>query len=637
MHAGTGRPVREPGGRNGRTRAVRRALFLALLLAVLVGATIAQMQENAGAQELTGRIEPGQAIFYDLPDLQTGETLYAYAEGTSGNLDPFLAVTTPDLNTSRVRNEFAIEVNSSLASGQDPLRVIPETAGRYFLAWNDDTNGTYDSALQYRVPADGDYLLVVIGSPAKRQQTFGDYRLLAGIDTPRVLTGQAEPAGATIAVLNTSASRMRVGVREVTGNLSANISSTFYTLSPVETNDTFYAFVEATSGNLIPAMILRDYGGKPLAAVAPAAGKTSATLQYAFSGASSNNRLEVLSSPLSGVNTTGDFRLLTGLNAPGVLAGNEPPGGRPVLQDPIPVKVGVQLDQITSVDQVSENFAAVADIWMEWTDPALAFSPDECGCRVKIYRSIDDFVEAEGSRWPEFTLFNQQAQRWTQNQLIVVQPDGTTTYFEHFWTTLQAPDFNFRAYPFDTQDFYIRIDSLYPEELYVYEPWPEKTAIGTQLGEEEWYITSNDTSISTVEITTENSRYSFHFEAARHLTFYILRILLPILIIIILTYITFLLKDYGKRADIASANLLLFIAFNFTIAGGLPHLGYLTFLDAILTATFVITGATVAYNLYLRWLATEAEKEIAERIDRVMVWFYPAAYVTALILALLLF
>ncbi|MDK2890959.1 MAG: hypothetical protein PWR21_1591 [Methanoculleus sp.] len=637
MHAGTGRPVREPGGRNSRTRAVRRALFLTLLLAVLVGTTTAQMQENAGVQELTGRIEPGQAIFYDFPGLQAGESLYAYAEGTSGNLDPFLAVATPDLNTSQVRNEFAIEVNSSLAAGQDPLRVIPETAGRYFLAWNDDTNGTYDSALQHRIPADGDYLLIVIGSPAKRQQTFGDYRLLVGIDAPQVLTGQAEPAGAAIAILNASASRMRVGVREVTGNLSANISSTFYTLSPVETNDTFYAFIEATSGNLTPAMVLRDYGGKPLAAVAPATGTTSATLQYTFSGASSNNRLEVLSSPLNGANTTGDFRLLTGLNAPGVLAGNESPGGRPVLQEPIPVKVGVQLDQITSVDQVSENFAAVANIWMEWTDPALTFSPDECGCRVKIYRSIDDFVEAEGSRWPEFTLYNQQAQRWTQNQIIVVQPNGTATYFEHFWTTLQAPDFNFRTYPFDTQDFYLRIDSLYPEELYIYESWPEKTAVGTQLGEEEWYITSSDTNISTVEITTENSRYSFHFEAARHLTFYILRILLPILIIIILTYITFLLKDYGKRAEIASANLLLFIAFNFTIAGDLPHLGYLTFLDTILVATFVITGATVAYNLYLRWLATEAEKEIAERIDRVMVWFYPAAYVAALILALLLF
>ncbi len=634
MSADTGLPVRGPGDRSDRAHTVWRLLFLALLLGALAGTVAAQ--DDAAVQELTGRIEPGQAIIYDL-DLQAGRTLYAYAEGTSGDLDPFLAVASPDLNASRVRTEFATDVNRSLAAGQDPLLVIPEIAGRYFLAWNDDTNGTYDSALQYRVPASGGYRLIVIGSPARRGQTFGDYRLLVGIDAPQVLAGQAEPTGAAVAVLNTSASRMRVGVREVTGNLSANKSSTFYTLDAVEANDTFYAFIEATSGNLVPAMILRDYGGKPLAAVASAPGTTSAVLQYTFSGASSNNRLDVLASPLNGANTTGDFRLLTGLNAPGVLAGTEPPGGVAVLQEPIRVKVGVELEQITSVDQVSENFAAVANIWMEWNDPALAFSPDECNCRIKIYRSIGDFVDAEGSRWPEFTLYNQQAQRWTQNQIIVVQQSGTATYFEHFWTTLQAPDFNFRAYPFDTQDFFIRIDSLYPEELYVYEPWPEKTAIGTQLGEEEWYITANDTSTGTVDITTRNSRYSFHFEAARHLTFYVLRILVPILIIILLTYVTFLLKDYGKRAEIASANLLLFIAFNFTIAGDLPRLGYLTFLDAVLVATFVITGTTVAYNLYLRWLATERQKEIAERIDRVMVWLYPAAYIAALVLASLLF
>ncbi len=635
MGAHTGVPVREPGDRNGRARAVWRALFLVLLLGALISTVAAQ--ENVSVQELTGRIEPGQATFYDLSGLQADQTLYAYAERTSGNLDPFLAVASPDLNASRLSTEFANEVNRSLAAGEDPFLVIPRTAGRYFLAWNDDTNGTYNSALQYRIPADGDYLLIVLGSPAARGRTFGDYRLQVGIDAPKVLTGQAEPTGATIAILNTSASRMRVGVQEVTGNLSANKTSTYYTLSPIETNDTFYAFIEVTSGNLIPVMILRDYGGKPLAAVVPATGTTSATLQYTFSGASSNNRLEVLSRPLNGANTTGDFRLLTGLNAPGVLAGNESPGGLSVLQPPIPVKVGIELEQITNVDQVSENFAAVANIWMEWNDPALAFSPDECNCRVKVYRSVNDFVDAEGSRWPEFTLYNQQAQRWTQNQIIVVQPNGTATYFEHFWTTLQAPLFDFRAYPFDTQEFFIRIDSLYPEELYVYEPWPEKTTVGTQLGEEEWYITSFDTNISTVDITTQNSRYSFDFFAARHLTYYLFRILLPILIIILLTYVTFLLKDYSKRAEIASANLLLFIAFNFTIAGDLPHLGYLTFLDAILVATFVITGATVVYNLYLRWLATEAEKEIAERIDRVIVWLYPAAYIAAFVLALLLF
>ncbi|WP_301664057.1 hypothetical protein [Methanoculleus frigidifontis] len=596
----------------------------------------AQTQENAGIQELTGRIEPDQVIFFDLPGLQAEETLFIYANGTGGNLDPFLALPNTSLTRGEARREFDLEVNRSIAEGRDPLLVIPEIADRYFLAWDDDSGAGYDATVRYTIPADGDYRLLLFSSPAK-ENTFGTYRLLVGIDAPQVLSGQAEPTGAAIAVLDRGASEVGMAVQEVDGTLTANRTSTFYTVNPVTGGDTFYAFIEATSGNLIPVIVLRDFGGKPLSAAVPAGDGSTATLEYTFDDDSEGNEIEVFSRSLNGANTTGDYRLLVGLNVPAVLAGDAAPMGSRVLEEPIRVMVGFELDQITAVDQQAENFGVVGNIWMRWTDPALAFSPDECNCQFKVYRSIDEFVTAEGQRWPEFTLFNQQERRWTQNQYITVRPDGTATYYERFWTLLQAPDFNFRNYPFDTQDFYVRVDSLYPEEFYVYVPWEEKTAVGGQLGEEEWYITSYDTNISSVQINTQNSRYSFHFEAARHLTFYILRILVPILIIILLTYITFLLKDYGKRADIASANLLLFIAFNFTIADDLPRLGYLTFLDTILVTTFTITGATVAYNLYLRWLATERQKEIAERIDRFMVWSYPLAYITALTAIALLF
>jgi hypothetical protein len=622
--------------RTGGARPRWRAILLVLLLCLPIGTAVAQQAGDASIQEIVHRIEPGQAVFYDLPGLQAGETLYAYAGRTSGNLDPFLALANTSLTRGQVRREFAAEVNRSIAQGRDPLQVIPAVAERYFLAWDDDSGAGYDAALQYAIPADGDYRLIVFSSPAK-EDTFGTYRLFLGIDAPQVLTGQAEPTGAAIAVLNQEASRVGVSVQEVNGTLTANRTSTFYTLEPVTGGDTLYAFIEATSGDLIPVMVLRDFGGKPLSAGVPAGNGSAAGLRYAFSDESENNELEVFGRTRNGANTTGDFRLLVGLNVPAVLAGEVAPEGPPVLQQPIQVLVGFELDQITTVDQQAENFGVVGNIWMRWTDPALAFSPDECNCQFKIYRSIEGFVSAEGQRWPEFTLFNQQERRWTQNQIIVVRPNGTTTYYERFWTLLQAPDFNFRQYPFDSQDFFVRIDSLYPEEFYVYVPWEERTAVGGQLGEEEWYITSYDTSVSRIQITTQNSRYSFHFEAARHLTFYILRILVPILIIILLTYITFLLKDYGKRADIASANLLLFIAFNFTIAGDLPRLGYLTFLDTVLVTTFVITGATVAYNVYLRWLATERQKEIAERIDRFIIWFYPVAYLSALIVIVVFF
>ncbi|MCJ7443002.1 MAG: hypothetical protein MUO26_00460 [Methanotrichaceae archaeon] len=75
---------------------------------------------------------------------------------------------------------------------------------------------------------------------------------------------------------------------------------------------------------------------------------------------------------------------------------------------------------------------------MTWNDPELAFSPQECN------RSINQFIQEYGPTFPEFTISNQQGNRWTQNQIIVINPDGTATYFERFWVKLQAPDFDFR-------------------------------------------------------------------------------------------------------------------------------------------------------------------------------------------------
>lgn len=231
-----------------------------------------------------------------------------------------------------------------------------------------------------------------------------------------------------------------------------------------------------------------------------------------------------------------------------------------IIAEPIKIKVGVELDQISAINQKDQNFDVVAAIQMQWVNPSLGFSPEQCNCSFKIYRSIDQFMQEYGSAFPEFTIFNQQGNRWTQNEIITVQPNGTATYFERFWVKLQASDFDFRKYPLDRQDFYILIDSLYPEDYYAYEIWPDKTKIGTQLGEEEWYITASDANVSSVVNQEANSRSSFHIQTQRHLSYYALRILFPIIVIVLISWVTLFLKDYGKRADIAGGNLLLFIA-----------------------------------------------------------------------------
>jgi len=304
------------------------------------------------------------------------------------------------------------------------------------------------------------------------------------------------------------------------------------------------------------------------------------------------------------------------------------------------VKIGLKMDQITDVDQKGENYGVVASLKLIWRDPALGFNPEECQCFVKTYSgdAFQRFVADKGLRWPEFALFNQQGNRWFQNRLVLVWPDGWCIYFERFSVTLQAPDFNFRRFPFDRQDFYVRIDSLRPDWIYTFEELPGFSEVGKQLGEEEWVVTGFDTQFSTQTQTTDlaSSRFSFHFTAQRHLTFYLFRIFLPIVIILLVSWFTFFLRDYSKRVDVAGGNLLLFIAFNFAIAGLLPRLGYLTFLDLILIITFVITSFILLLSVVLKRLEMDGRTEVVRRVDGVVIGLYPLAYITAVIVIIAL-
>jgi hypothetical protein len=609
-------------------------LLFIFLAGILLNPSVVEAQDEGEVQEIFGKVDLDAGLIYRIDGLATGDRLFIFAERTSGNLDPIVAITPVGPSADEIRDLFRSDLERAVAGGEDPLVAIPRIVDELFLAWDDDSGDGYSSILEFTVPEDGDYQLVLTSSLTV--DTFGDFRLLLGLNQPDVLTGKARPTGDIIAVLDHDGSRIGEAVQEVVGSLTTENNSTFYTLRDFQPGDTLYVFVEAVSGDLIPTIFLNDFGGKPVRSGNFSAKERDAAFEYLFDEEASNFRIELEACCDDGQNTEGEYRLLVGANVPGVLSGEAESIGQPILLEPILVNVGTQMQQITNIDQKAENFGVVAELQMQWHDPVLAFSPDSCDCNFKVFNGTDfaDFVVENDLVWPEFTLFNQQGKRFTQNQFVVVRPSGDASYFERFTATLQAPDFDFTRFPFDKQQFYIRVDSLYPEEFVVFSDFDEYSGVGDQLGEEEWSITEYDTDVSSED---GKSRFSFRFAAERHLNFYIFRILLPILLIIVVSWVTFFLKDYSKRVDVTGANLLLFIAFNFTISDELPRLGYLTFLDTILITTFVITGLVLILNVILKRLEISGREELAQRLDRFMVWIYPISFVVGIAVVTIFF
>jgi hypothetical protein len=619
------------------------ALSLGVVLSLVLGIARTHAQgevpaEDAGpVQVLTAFIEPGQAALYTLPDLKAGDTLYVYVEGVSGNLDPFAGLADTRLDAAALSAAFDAEVDQALAAGRDPLEALPEIYDGLLVAWDDDSGEGYAAAFDYSVPADGAYQLLVVGSPIK--ETFGEYRLLVGRNAPQVLAGDASPTDDDIVFLDQVASRVGVRVQEITGTLTIDSPDNILILESLRQNDTLYAYVEATAGDLAPILVLRDYGEKPLRSGNLSGSQPWAELQYRVEDNSARN----YSLRIIGDGTQGDYRLLLGVNAPDVLTGEAAATDQPVLQQPLAVRIGVELQQITDIDQTAEKFSGVAILRMEWQDPALAFSPDTCQCDFKTLTgdAFSAFADVEEIEWPQFTVSNQQGNRWTQNRNVVLWPDGRAFYFERFTTDFQAPLFDFRDFPFDTQQLFIRVGSLFPEQFVTFSAAQEFSRIGNQLGEEEWLVISSDTAVGTsdAEISTQGSRATFtlNFEVQRHINFYVFRIIVPLVLIVLVSWLVFFLRDYEKRAEVGGANLLIFVAFNFTIADELPRLGYLSFMDVVLIGTFVITAIVVAFNVYLKRLELRGKRDRAERIDRYSIWVYPLAYGLGALVAFLLF
>jgi hypothetical protein len=590
--------------------------------------------EAGPVQVLTGRIDADEVVIYRLSDLKQGQVLTILVEATSGNLDPAVGVMSGAIDEKQLEALYEEGDEAAARQGGDPVAAMEALRKKYFLGFDDDGGGGLTPALRFEIPADGEYGVLVAGSQrASGRETFGNYRLMLGINREDVLDGIAVSIGPPIATRNLEATPPGVGVHEVRGRLDSGRTSAVLALEPMKEGDTLYAWMKADGEMPAPDLQLNNFAGKPIKAANLDGKATQTALQHTFQADAENYHLEISASGSEGNIAEVSYRLLVGINVPAVLTGQAELDGRPVIRMPIEVRTGLRLEQIIQVNQAKELFSAVATLRMQWRDPALAFNPEQCQCDSKILHdlALDRFIVEAAGKWPAIVFRNQQGKRWSQSRIATIGADGSVVYTERFTTNFQV-DFDFRRFPFDTQTFLIHLDAVQPEEYVVLRDLEEFSDISKDHGEDEFILTSFDTRVSsTVDKSGESfSSFTFSFEAPRHLNYYVFRIFVPIALITLVSWFTFFLRDYKQRIEMTSGNLLVFIAFSFSIAGNYPRLGYLTLLDAVMVVVFVGSALVIVYNVSMKRLEASGQETLVNRIDNIMDWSYPLLYVAML-------
>ncbi len=352
-------------------RKICLTLLILLSFVLLAPLDAAVAKDAPQVQAINGSLAPGEVDVFLLSGLNGGQVLTAFMQNTSGDLDPFLALLPAGPDLAKTLAAYQKEVNNLLASSPRPLFDLPSVRDKYYLAWDDDSGPGYTAALKFTIPNAGDYYLLAYGAlSAVGRNTAGGYRLLVGLDAPEVLTGSAAPTGAQIAV-HYQAALPNQRIQELTGTLGQDKPIATIHLSDLNPGDTLYVQVEATSGDLKPILLLLDYSRKPIRIINLNAQASEVVIKQPFPEGGTNYLLELQAGGQGEQATSGDYRLVAGVNAPEVLTGAAQANSQSVFVLPIPVSVGFKLQQIISIDQQNEIMNDVGTLRLEWTDPSI--------------------------------------------------------------------------------------------------------------------------------------------------------------------------------------------------------------------------------------------------------------------------
>jgi len=295
----------------------------------------------------------------------------------------------------------------------------------------------------------------------------------------------------------------------------------------------------------------------------------------------------------------------------------------PETDTPLRVTIGLFLVDVTEISDPNQTFAADFTLSVSWRDPRLAdLASAETGA---CYFRPDEIW------YPSLAILNRRTLATDWSDVIEIDSEGVALYRQRFEATLTALG-EFSHFPFDARDLRVSVVLAdRPAETASLEAALERSGRSRTFSVPNWRIRGFETERSRFQAIGERglAQLDFVVRAERKPRYYIWNAVIPLLLIVFMSWSVFFVNPAHLEAQLAVAatSMLTLVTYRFSLRSILPPISYLTRFDIFLTGGTVLVFLALAEAVLTSALADQDKAELALRIDRWARLLFPSATV----------
>lgn len=299
------------------------------------------------------------------------------------------------------------------------------------------------------------------------------------------------------------------------------------------------------------------------------------------------------------------------------------------FKGPTTVHFMVFVVDIDEIDDAAQNFTANVYLRLRWKDARLA-NPEGAIRQIPLSEVWN----------PRLLLANQQGViPHSLPEIVQVHPDGTVMYHQRYTGKL-SQRLMLADFPRDSHTFTIQfVAAGYQADELTFEPESIRNIRGGSMANTlslaDWKILSFEAVVAPYNPIEEirTAGFAFQFQAKRYVAYYLWQVVLPLAVVVIMSWAAFWIgqEHIGVRIAVATSSILTLIAHRFVLASLLPRLPYMTHLDYFTVGSTLLVLLALITVIATGFLAAHGHNRQARSIDLLARGTFPGAFLLLLL------